>query len=488
MSTPRRGPVSDLCGHCGHRKPSPRILLSRPTCAHCQLRLRRDPQPCPSCGLVKVLAFHDTTGRAACAACTGQPAIFGCSECGREDSPYGRRCAPCVLHERITTLLAAPDGHLHPQLRPVFDALLNGERPQTTLYWLLRSTGPDILRRMAQGEMEISHAAFSALPSDRTVNYVRELLTAVGVLPAHHAELQRMTPWLAGLLSELPKDQADLLARFTNWQLLRRLRQQDDRGKLTHGAIQNSRATIIATITLLTWLAERGKTLDAATQTDLEHYLCDYPGQRTTLAPLFQWAQRTGLTSGVMPPVPPRAQPHVTLSDQARWEHVELLLHDDTIRLYSRVAGLLMLLFAQPLSRICRMRTSQITAHNDGHVSVNFDTFDLELPEPLDQLVLQQIARRGQASYVSRADHWLFPGGIPGRHLATENIRSQLVARGIQPSEARNAAMFQLAAEMPTPILAEILGLASATAVRWATLAARDWSQYAALRRDAMTE
>lgn len=43
--------------------------------------------------------------------------------------------------------------------------------------------------------------------------------------------------------------------------------------------------------------------------------------------------------------------------------------------------------------------------------------------------------------------------------------------------------MFQLAANIPTPILAELLGLGTNTAVRWASLAARDWSQYAAARR-----
>ena len=43
--------------------------------------------------------------------------------------------------------------------------------------------------------------------------------------------------------------------------------------------------------------------------------------------------------------------------------------------------------------------------------------------------------------------------------------------------------MFQLASEIPTPILAEMLGLALKTAGRWAARAARDWSQYTAIRR-----
>ena len=42
--------------------------------------------------------------------------------------------------------------------------------------------------------------------------------------------------------------------------------------------------------------------------------------------------------------------------------------------------------------------------------------------------------------------------------------------------------MFHLAATMPTPILAEILGLSPSTAARWAALAARDWSAYTAER------
>lgn len=63
-------------------------------------------------------------------------------------------------------------------------------------------------------------------------------------------------------------------------------------------------------------------------------------------------------------------------------------------------------------------------------------------------------------------------------------MRSQLVARSIQPSHARKAAMFQLAAAMPAPVLADLLGLNPQTAVRWAALAARDWAQSTAVRHE----
>ena len=169
MSPPRREPVT--CGHCGQQQKCSRTVLEQPVCQVCQLRFARDPRPCPGCGATKVLAFYDTQRRPACAECTGNPAIYACDQCGREDSHWGRRCAPCVLTERLTALLSRPGAGIHPGLQPIFDVLICGPRPQTTLYWLDRSTGPGTLAAMARGEVEISHAAFQAMPVNRTTIY-----------------------------------------------------------------------------------------------------------------------------------------------------------------------------------------------------------------------------------------------------------------------------------------------------------------------------
>jgi hypothetical protein len=449
------------------------------------LRFRRTPQGCPGCCEPKVLAFYDEQRRPACAGCTGNEPIYACAECGREDNPFGTKCGPCILRQRLTDLLSDPTGQIHPQLRPVFDALTDGPRPQTTLYWLTRSSSrPDILRAMARGERDISHAAFERLPADRAVNYLRDLLAALGVLPPYQPALERITPWLRDLVATLPKEHADLIDRFARWQLLRRLRLLGERDKVTRSGVQHARATILTTTRFLRWLDDENTALTDTSQPDLERYLVRWPGRAPMLAVFLDWTAHTGITRPLQMPATPRPAPLVVLSDKQRWQQVEQLLHDNTIRLYTRIAGLFLLLYAQPLSRVCRMRADQITQSGDGTVTVNFDTVPIELPDPLDQLLRDHFDRRGQASYASRPDRWLFPGGLPGKHLVTENVRSQLVARGIQPSHARKAAMFQLAAEIPTPILAELLGLAPTTATRWATLAARDWSYYTAMRRN----
>jgi hypothetical protein len=461
------------------------VILEQRVCQRCLLRFRRAPGRCPGCTQIKVLAFHDALRRPSCAACTGNDPVYACIDCGREDNPFGRRCGPCEVRLRLTALLADPTGKVHPQLQPVFDALLAAPRPQSTLYWLTRaSSRPDILRGMALGELAISHGTFEAMPDHAPMRYLRDLLTGVGVLAPYHPGLERITPWLRSILTSVPKPHADLIDRFARWQLLRRLRLLGGQDKITRGGEQNARAIIVSTVRFLAWLDEYDTTITATTQADLDHYLVRHPGRASMTNVFLDWTTRTGITADLQVPTATRPLPEVTLSDHDRWRHVERLLHQDTTQLYTRVAGLFILLYAQPLSRICRMTPEQVTVHEDGTVTVTFDTVPIEMPELLDQLVLDQLARSSHDRYANHHKRWLFPGRHAGRHLATENIRKRLVTSGIHPADARKAAMFQLAAEIPAPILGEMLGLSPTTATRWSTLAARDWSQYTAMRRN----
>lgn len=128
------------------------------------------------------------------------------------------------------------------------------------------------------------------------------------------------------------------------------------------------------------------------------------------------------------------------------------------------------------------MRTSQVTLTPDGWVEVTFHTVPIQMPAILDDLVRDHLDERGVSQYGRRNTDWLFPGGQPGHHLQTENIRRQLVELGIKPLESRKAALMQLAAETPAPILAELLGTTDNKAANWARLAARDWTGYIADR------
>jgi hypothetical protein len=421
-----------------------------------------------------------------CASCAGAESVFACHECGREDHPYGgSRCARCILNERLTGLLTDPTtGQVHERLRPVFDELVGSERPQTGIWWLRKKPGigPRMLGQMARGEVAISHDTFRALPSDRAHNYLRDLLAALGVLAAYEPRIERMLPWLEEKLKPLPADQADLVRRFTHWHILRHLRNVAGQGRLTKAITDRAREQISAAIRLLAYLDERGATAATATQELLERYQTT---RRLTLSSeqaFITWLRTSRVNTRLRIPPVPYGAPSVTVSDAQRWAHVERLLHDGTLRGYTRIGGLFTLLFAQPLSRIVAMRTSQVTLAADGRVDVAFGTIGMQMPALVDRLIADHLQRRGQSLYVARDTGWLFPGGKPGRHLETENIRGQLVAVGIKPYESRKAALFQLAAEMPAPVLAELLAITGTNAADWAKLAARDWTGYIADR------
>jgi len=421
-------------------------------------------------------------GEIVCAGCVGVVSAFACTGCGSEAHPYGsRRCARCILSERLTDLLTDPaTGTVNQRLRPVFEELTGSERPQTTIWWLRKPTpGPGLLRQMARGEVPISHDTFRTLPSTPAYGYVRDLLTAVGVLEPYEPHIAHLEAWLEVTLVTLPREHAEVIRRYARWHVIRNLQQRAAQGRLTRMLANNSRLRIRAAIEFLALLGEAGATIQTATQADLEQFLTTTPGyDRTAVITGFvAWARKSRTNTHLSVVSAKRGMPPVTISDEQRWADIERLLHDDTIRLPARVAGLFTLLFAQPLVRIVAMRTDQVEI-TDHDVQVAFAETPVQMPPVLDDLIRELATGRGWSLHVARETGWLFPGGRPGRHTATENIRRDLAAIGIKRFEGRKAAMFQLAATMPAPILAELLGTTDSYATAWAALAARDWGTY----------
>ena len=475
------------CARCGTAGKTV-MLPSGPICYRCRRNIAYHPGICPECFELRPIAYPSTSshGMLVCAGCAGETSVFACTRCGREDHPYGaERCARCILTERLTVVLTDPStGSIHAKLRPLHDELAGAPRPQSVITWLKRppAAGARLLRLMACGELPISHDTFRALPCDRSHNYLRELLTSVQILPPYDAPLERIERWLEVQLEPLDVDSAALIGRFARWHVLRRLRRPSTRGEITKGQVNTARGQINGAIRLARWAHHHATTVPALTQSQLEDFLAEHPGSRTGQYGFIVWLRRTRTNSLVGLPPAPTALPEVVASDADRWEHIDKLLHDDTIRIYARIGGLFMLLFAQPLMNVCAMTTSQIDLADDGRVFVAFDTTPVQMPPTLDTLIREHLTRPGVPSIASRDHGWLFPGRNPGRHLATENFRKELVVHGIHPGRSRHAALFALAAELPTPVLADLIGIADTTATRWATLAARDWSGYIAQR------
>jgi len=471
------------CAWCS--RPGRHCLLDgEPVCTGCRRRAHYHPARCPGCAQHRPLAFRRGTDLL-CAGCAGVPSPFACTQCGREDHPYGsRRCARCILRERLTELLTDPStGTVHVRLGPVFDELTSSQRPPTGIWWLRKKpgTGPALLAQMARGQIPIAHATFADLPQDRAHDWLRDLLAATGVLAPWEPRIERMTPWLNTVLVGLPDDHADVVRRFAHWHVIRKMRQRAARGHLSQAVANTARQRIRDAIEFLAMLDQHSIDVATATQAHLEHYLLAHPGHGPSLASFIAWLRATRTNTELTVPWVEPGPPQVTVSDDQRWAGVEHLLNDDTLRSYTRLGGLFTLLFAQPLTRIVAMRTSQVNHGPDATIHVTFGGLPIQMPPVVDDILRDHLQRRGQSPYGTGAG-WLFPGGVPGRPLTTENIRSQLVDIGIKPYQTRKAALFQLAAQIPAPVLAELLGLTDRNAAKWAHLAARDWQNYIALR------
>ena len=259
-------------------------------------------------------------------------------------------------------------------------------------------------------------------------------------------------------LATLPAEHADLIGRFARWQVLRSLRRNAERGTLTQGTISAGRATIVTAVRFLAWLEVEAPPCPTLTQADLDRYVVEHPAGATLLAPFVCWAPDRSRQAQSRSPPASRPMPIVALSDAQRWAQVELLLHDDSIRLYARVAGLFTLLFAQPLARICGMRADQIGGTPDGRSRSASTPSRSSCPNRSTGSCSNKLARQGQASYASVPTHGCSPAPSPAGHLH-QGIRANSSPTASDPAQARKAAMFQLAAEIPTPILADILGL-----------------------------
>lgn len=157
------------------------------------------------------------------------------------------------------------------------------------------------------------------------------------------------------------------------------------------------------------------------------------------------------------------------------------LLHDDDLDLTDRVAGCLVLLYAQQLSRIVAMTVDQVITDDDD-VYLRLGAGRALVPEPMGSLVVELVATgRPYVGLGSPSPHsWLFPGLHPGRPMHPGHLGARLAKLGIDARAGRRSALMHLAGQLPAAVLAEMLHLHATTAVHWVAAAGGDWSTYAA--------
>jgi len=463
------------CSVCCRRRPCGiSRLTGLPRCPSCQaLRAR-----CANCGQVRPVG-SGTRAEPRCRDCT-VPAFPDCPACA--DSPRPGQCASCLLELRLRELLAGPGGGICPSLRPLKEALAATDPPATALRWLAKPPVAAALSQIAAGGRDLSHGELDGLEQTPVLAHLRSVLVATGTLPPRDEVMARLERFAAGVLDGRPDpEQRQVLRRYATWHLLRRLRGRNNGRPVTREQQDAVQQRVRAAVALLDWLGSRDLTLGTCGQADLDQWLSSGgTSHRHHAGHFVRWAARQQLTTVSFPAV--RWQgPVQALDDEARWDAARCLLHDDTVNARDRLAGLLVLLYAQPVARVARLTTAHVTVSGTT-VQIRLGPAPITLPEPVASLARQLLdGKRGHATTgAAGPSPWLFPGGQPGRPVSTGHLGQRLKDLGIHPGQARSTALFQLASELPAALLARMLGIHIDVATTWQRLSSGDWMAYAA--------
>jgi len=379
-------------------------------------------------------------------------------------------------------LPADGSGNVRPGLRAFRDSLAGTDRPATVLRWLDKNKDSTVLRELAAGERPLAHEALDELPDSKPLRHLRTILVATGTLPPRDEQLARLEAWITQTIAGRPgPDERRLLHQYATWHVVRRLRGRLAGQHATYGQLVSAQRNVRAAIGLLDWLAARGLTLETARQGDLDAWLGDArAAHRTDAGNFVRWARRNKLTTLDFAAVR-WGGPSGVIDTETRWEQARWLLHDDSPKPEDRLAGLLVLLYAQRTSVISRLTLSHVQPAG-GQVLIRLGREPVVLPEPLDTIALQVAAsRRGHAALGDNGiSPWLFPGGQPGQPISAFQLGERLRQLGIRCGQSRSAALFQLATDLPAAVLANMLGIHISVAVQWQRASAGDWMAYAA--------
>ncbi len=359
-------------------------------------------------------------------------------------------------------------------LAPLFGQLERHHKPLSAVAWLESSPAAPTLHAMLRGEIAISHDTLDEHDVGQATAYLRSWLVAHHVLAPREERFARYEHWAQRALQALADhpDRAHVTA-YARWKLgadyARKLRTGRARQSTHKAYYENLRVAI----SFIRWLHENDLTLEQTRQAQLDEWLTGPPSRTLPTRAFLNWANTAGIVPALHVPRPAPRTSNTPIDHATRLRQARSLLHGDDIEPSIRITGTLLLLYGQLITRVVRLRTTDLQIDQHNNVQLRLGEDPIAVPEPLATLLRHQ---REQAS-----DSWLFPGAKPGTHIGPERIRRRLRQLGISPRTARPGALLALAVTVPAPILAELLGYHNDTTNHWRREAAGDWARYAHL-------
>ena len=449
-------------------------LPGRFVCSRCNLGIGLQRGECAECGKPGQLLDHAVT----CGRCRAKRRnrCFDCGRSGLSPNRTTKICGPCALRRHLDTIIPAEPVGALAEMRP---AILAAD-PVTTTRWLNRTRA--LLVDLNEGRVPLDHAVLDDLPRPKSVEHLRALLIAVGILPPDPlGPVRRLEAAVGDMVSVLPDPNDKIVTRWLRWKVIPRLRRGYENGLDLLAAVRTAKRQIRQVVTFLDVLGQRP--LGELAQHEIDDWFAGPGAMRWDVRAFLAWAQQPRDLPARLDPPPSRQEPRASPTDaEERWIMAKQLLTDESHDPVDRVAGLLVCLYAQPLSRIVTLTTDDVLV-TDTRVQLRLGEEPLHLPEPLAALVQQLPIRRRAGTVETLPTTWLFAGFKAGAHLHATVLGARLRAIGVEPRRMRVAPPEQPARELAPAVLADVLGLPVAAAVRANRRTAGQWAPYAGRRQ-----
>lgn len=516
------------CIRCG--KPTPRAALTLengvacpscapyfkppqpcPVCGQMSLRLARDfkagfAEPvcpscrtkghitCPSCHKHRRPAGLDSVGRVVCKRCLeteGQ--AFWCPQCGKEGVRHSaQRCEGCywtdTLDKRVRDARALLRGSwvqdafssfareladrlggkiaaLRLNRYFLFFAKLDAvcDRPDAvTVTMLSESFGVDGLRRHAAPYGFIVKAGIIPRPSNELLRAAQERDRQMRLLR------QVMEAWYGGV-AERYLQHLDTVAE--------RYRGRGWTGTRSRLVPRTLTANLRAALTFLKDADRAGvRAVQQIDQIHLDRFLLEHGGYRNAVRSFVRFLNlKEKLFRKLKIDAAPQGVPAGIFLSQERYRLLLATLakaEDDGLK--EALICLMMLLYAQPASRLVRLKMSDLQRDRTGLYRVVFGSVEITLHQRIGGLLDRYLNLRKALATMEDAweNAYLFPGRTLGSHLTEPTVTYYLKKHDLDADQVFATAIYQayLNGVRHPKVLVRAFGITSATAVKYLQL------------------
>jgi hypothetical protein len=437
---------------------------------------------CPSCGFHRLLPGRlDIGEQPVCRDCARIRQNFYCTSCNEERRPYrGSICARCSLREDLERAFVCSNSPAG--FSQLIDALCAADRAESILTWKRSDKVQALLRSLGDGTTPLTHDGLDKYePWGRHVDHLRAILQHHEVLPARDKYLAYFERWFEEKLRPVSDPEiATPIKQFATWHHLKRINDLALSGAPTRGPVHASKQDVTEALKFLEWLRdEHGRTIADCTQQDVDQWVTTGPTTRHLIRTFVIWCNKMRVNRSITLGHRQAKTVRVLTQDQ-RLEWIRELLSGDSESLPYRVAGILLLLYAQPTVKVASIPMSKVLVSPNG-LSLELGVTPSPVPEPFAELLKSRVTNRPNLRTAGADNPWLFPGYRPGEHLHPNTLMDRLRWLGINVLGARNTSLRELVTQVPPPVVAEMLGYSDQVVQRHAALAAQPWSTYSRL-------